>query len=276
MKIGITQIVLSGMSLEDTLSLCRKAGYNAVELVFAEGKDLDIGMSKDEIRAAGEQCEEAGVAISSVVAHYTERGNLMSRNAAERAQCCKGLRRALEIAGILGIDAVLLHPGALTVEGTYEEAWNDLRDALVDMADIAECHRAVIALENVWNKFLLSPREACHFIDEIDSPWVAIYLDTANMMEYGHPEQWIRTLGNRIKRVHLKDYIRSEHRFANLLEGDTDWPMVMHELRRANYDSTLIHEVGGDYQTLVDLGERMRRIVALPTGAPEASGILAE
>ena len=264
MKIGITQIVLNGMTLEDTLSLCRKAGYNAVELVFAEGKDLDIRLSKDAIRAAGEQCEEAGVEISSIVAHYGERGNLLSRIAAERAQCCKGLRRALEIAGILGAGAVLLHPGALTAEGTYEEAWKNLRDNLVDMVEIAEIHGAVIALENVWNKFLLSPREASQFIDEIGSPWVAMYLDTANMMEYGHPEQWIRSLGSRIKRVHLKDYIRSEHRFVNLLEGDTDWPMVMRELRRVNYDSTLIHEVGGDYRTLVDMGARMRQILALP------------
>ena len=276
MKIGITQIVLNGMSLADSLSLCRKAGYNAVELVFTEGKDLDIAMSRDEIRSVGEQCEEAGVEIGSIVAHYADRGNLMSRNAAEREQCCKCLRRALEIAGILGVDAVLLHPGALPAEGTYEEAWNDLRDALVDMADTAESHGAVIALENVWNKFLLSPREASQFIDEIGSPWVAIYLDTANMMEYGHPEQWIRALGSRIKRVHLKDYIRSEHRFVNLLEGDTDWPVVMHELRRVNYDSTLIHEVGGDHRTLVELGKRMRRIVALAAGAPRETGINAK
>lgn len=270
MKIGVTQIVLGGMSLADTLSLCRQAGYNAVELVFAEGKDLDIGLGKDEIRAVGDQCAKAGVEIGSVVAHYADRGNLLSRNAAEREQCCLCLRRALEIAGILGAGAVLLHPGALPAEGTYEEAWNDLRDALVGMAETAESHGAVIALENVWNKFLLSPREARQLIDEIGSPWVAIYLDTANMMEYGHPEQWIRSLGSRIKRVHLKDYVRGEHRFVNLLDGDTDWPLVMRELRRANYDSTLIHEVGGDHRTLVEMGERMRRILALHAGEAAA------
>ena len=118
-------------------------------------------------------------------------------------------------------------------------------------------------MENVWNKFLLSPWEAQSFVDEVGSPWVGIYLDTANMMAYGHPEQWIRGLGKRIKKVHFKDFKRREHSFVNLLDGDTDWPTVMHELRQAGYDSTLIHEVGGDHQTLVDLGERMRRIVAM-------------
>jgi hexulose-6-phosphate isomerase len=83
------------------------------------------------------------------------------------------------------------------------------------------------------------------------------------MMAYGYPEHWIRELGSRIKRVHFKDFKRRDHAFVNLLDGDTDWPAVMSELRNQGYDSTLIHEVGGDRSTLVDLGERMRRIVAM-------------
>jgi len=187
----------------------------------------------------------------------------MSRDPAEREKCCRSLACSLEIAGVLGADGVLLHPGQLTAEGTYEEAWNDLRDALREMASAAEESQAAIGLENVWNKFLLSPWEARTFIDEVDSAWVGIYLDTANMMAYGYPEHWVRGLGKRIKKVHFKDFIRREHRFVNLLEGDTDWPTLMKELRQVGYDSTLIHEVGGDHQALVDLGERMRRIVAM-------------
>ena len=61
----------------------------------------------------------------------------------------------------------------------------------------------------------------------------------------------------------FKDFKRRDHAFVNLLDGDTDWPAVMSELRNQGYDSTLIHEVGGDRSTLVDLGERMRRIVAM-------------
>jgi L-ribulose-5-phosphate 3-epimerase len=263
MKIGITQLVLGDASLTTTLSLCGEAGYEAVELVFNEDKDLNVGMSTAELAHVRAQCADAGVEISSVIAHYSERGNLLSRTASERDSCCRCLARSLQIAGALGADGVLLHPGALTAEGTYEEAWCDLRDALLEMAPIASEHGAAICLENVWNKFLLSPREARQFVDEIDSPWVGIYLDSANMMAYGYPEQWIRELGSRIKKVHLKDFTRSEHRFVNLLEGDTDWPVVMAELRLAAYGSTLIHEVSGDHQALVDLAARMRRIAAM-------------
>ncbi|MDE2740993.1 MAG: sugar phosphate isomerase/epimerase [Gemmatimonadota bacterium] len=263
MKIGITQIILGNMSLEDTLRLCEDAGYQAVELVFAEGKGLDPNMSADEIAQVGQQCADAGVEIGSVIVWYQERGNLLSRDVGERERCLKCLRRSLEIAGALSVDGVLLHPGQLEVEGTYQQAWDGLRDALSDTASLAEEMGAAIGLENVWNKFLLSPREARLFVDEIGSEWVGIYLDTANMMAYGYPEHWIRELGARIKKVHFKDFRRGEHSFVNLLEGDTDWPAVMAELRAVGYDSTLIHEVGGSREELIDLGARMRQIVAL-------------
>ena len=263
MKTGVTQIILGEMSLDDTLTLCQEAGYEAVELVFSEGKDLDPDMGVDELAQIGQKCEGAGVEIGSVIAWYADKGSLLSRDVEARDKSIKCLRRSLEIAGALGVDGLLLHPGQLQAEGTYQEVWNNLRDALIDIAPFAEEMGAAIGVENVWNKFLLSPLEARLFVDEIASEWVGIYLDTANMMAYGHPEHWIRELGSRIKRVHLKDFKRSDHAFVNLLDGDTDWPVVMSELRTQGYESTLIHEVGGDRATLVDLGERMRRIVAM-------------
>jgi hexulose-6-phosphate isomerase len=264
MKIGITQFALGKVSLDQTLGLCREAGYEAVELVFAEdGRDLNPNMNDGEIEKLGQRCAAAGVEITSVVALYAAGGNLLSRKKEEREQKARCVARSLEIAGVLGVGAVLLHPGALTAEGTYEAAWKDLRDALRGLAPLAEKHRAAIAIENVWNKFLLSPREASQFVDEVGSPWVGFYLDTANMMAYGYPEQWILGLGPRIKRVHFKDFKRREHQFVNLLDGDSDWPAIMKLLRQVGYRGPVIHEVGGDHQTLVDLGARMRRIVAM-------------
>ena len=91
---------------------------------------------------------------------------------------------------------------------------------------------------------------------------MGIYLDTANMMAYGHPEHWIRDLGSRIRKVHLKDFDRGAGHFVDLMDGDTDWPTVIAELRAAGYDGTLIHEVGGDRAKQIEMAARMRRIVA--------------
>lgn len=263
MQIGVTQIILPRLSLSETLALCQEAGYDAVELVFGEGRDPDVQMSSDEIRSVRRRCADAGVSIGSIVGWYADRGNLLSLDRAEQEKGKRSLARALEIAGVLGVGATLLHPGQLTPEGTYQQAWDGLSGVLREMAAVAAEHRCAIGVENVWNKFLLSPKEMREFIDAVGSPWVGCYLDTANMMAYGFPEHWIRELGARVKRVHFKDFVRREHRFVPLLEGDTDWPAVVGTLRSAGYDSYVIHEVSGDRALQVEMARRMRRIVAM-------------
>ncbi len=263
MKIGVTQIILGGMSLNDTISLCQDAGYDAVELTFSEGNDTDINMSDTELRGIATKCADAGIEISSITAGYADRGNLLSLEAAEREKGVASLARGLEVAAALGTGGILLHPGQLTVEGTYQQVWDNLVSILRELAPSAETHQVAIGLENVWNKFLLSPKEMKDIIDEIGSDWVGCYLDTANMMAYGYPEHWIRELTHRIKRVHFKDFSRGNHQFVNLLDGDTDWPAVMEAFRAIGYDGYLIHEVGGDRATQIDLAKRMRRIVAI-------------
>ncbi|MBI2194698.1 MAG: sugar phosphate isomerase/epimerase [Planctomycetes bacterium] len=263
MKIGVTQIVLGKLSLDDTLNLCQEAGYECVELVFQPGKDLDPAMNEGELREVAQRCRKAGVSIASVIAGLGERGNLLSLKPAEREAHKRSLIRSLEIGNRLGVNGTLLHPGQLTVEGTYEAAWDGLSGILQEVVPIAQKNGVVICLENVWNKFLLSPREMKEFVDAIRSPWLGVYLDTANMMAYGFPEHWIRGLGVRIKKVHLKDFKRAEHRFVNLMDGDTDWATVIRELRNAGYTDSLVHEIGGDRQVQIEMAKRMRKIVAL-------------
>jgi len=263
MKTGITQIVISSMSLDECLDLCKEAGYTAIELSFSEGGQLDINMSESDIKGVGKKCADAGVEIASLIGGYNPRGNMLSLDPEERKMSSKSVARILEIAGTLDVGGMLLHPGQLASAGTYQQVWDGCLEELKKLAPIAESNKATIGIENVWNKFLLSPNEMRDFVDAVGSDWVGTYLDTANMMAYGYPEQWIRALGSRIKNVHFKDFNRREHSFVNLLDGDTDWPLLMKEFRNIGYDSSAVHEVGGDRETLVDLGERMRKIVAM-------------
>jgi hexulose-6-phosphate isomerase len=101
------------------------------------------------------------------------------------------------------------------------------------------------------------------FVDDVGSDWIGTYLDTANMMAYGFPEHWVRGLGGRIKRVHFKDFARRAHQFVDLMDGDTDWPLLMSELKGIGYDLPVIHEVGGDREALIETAKRMKKIVAM-------------
>lgn len=263
MKIGITQIILKDKSLDYVIGLCVDAGYDAVELVFEEGSDSDIDMSDDEIRGVRKKCNDAGIEIGSSIAWYAERGCFLSESSEEREQGKKCLRRSIEVANVLGVDAVLLHPGQLSANATYEQSWDWMLGELKEIAPLAEEKGVTVGIENVWNKFLLSPKEMADFVDAVGSSRIGTYLDTANMMLYGYPEHWIRGLGSRISRVHFKDFVRREKTFVPLMDGDTEWGTIVKDLRDIGYDSYVIHEVGGDRDLQIEMAKRMRKIVSL-------------
>lgn len=260
---GITQLCLGRQDLEEDLSRARNLGYEAIELVFSDEGSPNIDASTSEIAAVGDACRRHGLDLCSMIAIRKDAGTLLSQSAAERAKRVTILERGFEIAEVLGVDALLLHPGALDPKSSYSTTWDNFRDALRDLAPAAERHGTRIGIENVWNQFMLSPREACQLVDEVGSSAVGIYLDTANMILYGYPDMWIKELGRRIFKVHVKDFRRGEGDWVQLMDGDTDWPAVMAELRGIGFDGALVSEVGGDDAAMRETAERIRRIIAL-------------
>lgn len=263
MKPGITQLCLSRQDLEEDLSKARSLGYEAIELVFSDEGSPNLDASSSEVAAVGDACRDHGLELCSMIAVRRDAGSLLSPSAEERAKRVAILRRGFEIAEILGVDALLLHPGALDPNSSYSATWNNFRDALRELAPDAERCGTRIGIENVWNQFMLSPREARQLVDEVGSPAVGIYLDTANMILYGYPEMWIKELGQRIFKVHVKDFRRGEGAWVQLMDGDTDWPAVMAELRGIGFDGALVSEVGGDDDAMRETAKRIGRIITL-------------
>ena len=263
MKPGITQLCLGRQNYEEDLSKARSLGYEAIELVFSDEGSPDLDASTAEIAAVGDACRNHGLELCSMIAIRKDAGSLLSPSAEERAKRAAILRRGFEIAEILGVDALLLHPGALDPGSSYTTTWNNFRDALRDLAPDAERRGTRIGIENVWNQFMLSPREARQLVDEVGSSAVGIYLDTANMILYGYPDMWIRELGRRIFKVHVKDFRRGEGAWVQLMDGDTDWPAVMAELRGIGFDGALVSEVGGGDDAMRETAARIGRIIAL-------------
>jgi hexulose-6-phosphate isomerase len=164
----------------------------------------------------------------------------------------------------MGADAVLLVPTRVTEEFSYQDAYKWSQEYVSRLIPTAEETGVIVAVENVWNKFLLSPIEFARYLDELNSRWVKAYFDVGNVIIYGHAHHWIRTLGKRLVKIHLKDFKRRGYQWTNLLDGDVNWPQVRKALDEVGYNGYMTAELsGGSEAKLTDISERIDRIIAM-------------
>ncbi len=265
MKIGINAWTFPpNISIPQGLRIAKRAGFDAVELNISEDEYLRPDMSNDDIAAFSVAARNISLELRSVSSGLWWKYALTSPDP-ENAETAKSLvKRGLEICKILGADTLLVVPGVVNQSVRYDEAYDRALAALKELSRDAERLKVYIGVENVWNKFLLSPLETRDFIDAVGSSYVQAYFDVGNVLLTGFPEHWIDILGSRIRKVHVKDFQRSPGVFVNLLQGDVDWIGVRNALRGIGYDDTVTAEIGG-YKTLPDLGirhagESLRRV----------------
>ncbi len=276
MKLGVFEGAFPlGLDLASCFSLVKQAGYEGVELSLQDTTPLlsqarnaetaaikkieqSVGLDKPregglrldstttEIEKIGRLARDAGVVITSVSTMQLFYYPLSSSIASVRERAMEVVRKMIESSSQLGGDVVLIVPGMVTAEDPYPEVWRRSRDLLSTLVPYAEQAGVSLAIENVWNKFLLSPLEYRDYIDSFANPCVGAYFDVANVLRYGFPDQWIELLGHRLKRVHFKDYrltVDDIRGFTYLLQGDVPWHRVIAALRQIRYAGWAIVEV---------------------------------
>lgn len=194
-----------------------------------------------------------GLKAASVCCNTHWKQPLSDADAAVRKAGLEGLLQSLRDAKAYGATSVLLVPAAVTKQVSYTEAYTRSQAEIRKALPLAKELGVKIAIENVWNQFLLSPLEAARYVDEFESPWVGWHLDIGNLINFGFPEQWVRILGKRITKLHIKEYSRKkrdkEGPYAGFntpfLTGDNDWPAVMAALDEVGYTGWGIAEQGG-------------------------------
>jgi L-ribulose-5-phosphate 3-epimerase len=248
-----------GQSIMEKFLAAKAAGFDGVEVM----SNLD----RNEVLKAR---DATGLKIPSVCGADHWKFPLSDPDPAVREQGVASLRIALQDAAAYGADTVLLVPGRVSDTVTYDECWTRSAEEIRKVIPMALDLKVKIALENVWNNFLLSPMEAASFVDQFRSTWVGFYFDCGNVLVYGWPEQWIKILGRRLAKVHIKEFSKKiadkEGRGAGfgvkLLEGDVNWARVMKSLDDIGYEGwTTIEQPGGETpEGLQDLCSRLATI----------------
>ncbi|HEV7226664.1 MAG TPA: sugar phosphate isomerase/epimerase family protein [Pirellulales bacterium] len=249
-------------SILDKFKLLKQLGFDGVEM------DAPNQLNKDEILKAR---DETGLPIHGVVDSAHWKDTLSHPDPEVRAKGVAALEQALRDSKLYGGSTVLLVPAVVSKDVSYADAYRRSQTEIKKALPLAGELGIKIALENVWNNFLLSPLEEARYIDEFESPQVGAYFDVGNVLRYGWPEQWIRVLDKRILKVDIKEFSLKKmsdeglrHGFqVELLEGDCDWPAVMTALREVGYRGWGTAEIpGGGPDRLKQIAELMDKIYA--------------
>lgn len=251
MKKGICIGSLPGATTEERFASAVRYGFQGVEV-----NTLRDGAERVEVKRLSEQY---GIQIISVMNSDHWQYPLSDPDPAVVERSLAGIVQSIDTAVALGADTVLVVPGVVTPEVTYEQAWARSTAALGKVLPLAERHGVYLAVENVWNKFLVSPLEFAAYIDSFHSAWLAAYFDVGNILLYGYPQHWIRTLGSRIKKVHIKGFDARTFAWTYLMDGSADWASVMQSLHAVGYDGYLTAELP------VDKGNPLGRLRQIST-----------
>jgi L-ribulose-5-phosphate 3-epimerase len=252
----LLEMLPENLSYADRFKLARAVGFEVVQAPTEPDE-----RKAEEIKRAA---EVANIRIDSVMNMDHWKFPLSSSDSAVVGKSLAGMRTSLHNAKLWGSDAVLLVPAVVNPQTSYRDAWTRSQQQIRKLIPLAEDLKIVIAIEEVWNKFLLSPLEMATYIDEFHSPWIKAWFDVGNVLLYGYPQDWIRTLGKRIVKVHLKDFKRREDGYAwvNLGDGDVDWTAVRQAFAETGYAGSAVTELEkGDEPYLRDTSNRVDRLL---------------
>ncbi|MEM6348316.1 MAG: sugar phosphate isomerase/epimerase family protein [Bacteroidota bacterium] len=256
-------MIKEALSIMDKFKLIKDLGFDGIEL---------DGPHELDHQAILKARDTTGIQIPGLVNSLHWKKPLSHPDPAIRAECVESVKTAMRLTKEYGGTTVLLVPAVVNGTITYKDAYERSQQEIKKLIPYAEETGIKIALENVWNNFLLSPLEAAQYVDSFESEMIGWYFDVGNVVRYGWPAHWIEALGPRIMKVDIKDYSRKKQTDEGIWEGfkvklgdgDSDWASVNQALGAVGYQGWGSAEVaGGDRTRLAEISERMDKLYAL-------------
>jgi len=221
-------------------------GLDGIELTVESGISIDA--TEKECKAIAAYAKSKGIAMRSLASGAYWGLSIGADDAAERRKAIAYVKKHLQLAAWLGAEVILVIPGHTCVAWdssrpiqAYKNVWQHATASLKTLIPVAEKLKVAIGLENVWNRFLLSPMEWKLFLDQFDSKYVGIYFDLGNCCFFARPEDYFDILGKRIKAVHLKNFTPTDCAGGlsgfgdDLLEGAVNFESVKEAMAKAKY-----------------------------------------
>lgn len=240
MKFALNQSGFPTESIQDSFKILSDAGYDGAEPNLQAEGPLHTTDGRSRMASLA---DDTGLDLPSVSTGVHWDFPLTSADTDCRRRGINMGKEMIDAAEFFGADSVLIVPGVLQPEPAYDEAYDIALDSIRELAAYGDEAGVTVAIENVGNDFLLSPLEFRDFIDRVsDAGPVGAYVDVGNALYYGqYPNQWLRILGDRVTRVHVKGF--DENGTTYPLQGNVDWRAVSTALDDIDYDGWVTAEV---------------------------------
>ena len=174
MKKGINIWSFPQASIKNNLTLAKNAGFEGVELALNESGDLSLNSTEKELLEIKKVADDLGIKIPSLSSSLCWDYRLSDDDPKMREKAKDVIKKQIESAKILGADTVLVIAGSVNVEFSmpevkvpYDVVYKRALEGVSEIGEFAKEQKINVGLENVWNKFLLSPMEMNDFIDKI-------------------------------------------------------------------------------------------------------------
>jgi len=253
-------------SLLEAIRRAAELGYDGYEIDIGDFGNTGLGLhwpeeySDRHVAVAAEAARTAGIEISSLCLGVLWRFYPTSTDPAVRSQAIEIIRQSAAFATLAGAEVILLpvgQPDSLTPE----QARDALVEVLKECAPEAEKAGVVCAVENVGQALARTPENLIEIVARVDSPACQVYYDVGNGAGQGaDPAADIRTLGDRIKMLHVKDFRRAPdgREVAVIGDGVIDWPAIAQAAGDIDYAGYLTLEVPGTAENADDVATRSR------------------
>ncbi len=272
-KTQLHKALIASVADDATCERIAKAGFPGVELTK---KDVTV----EQARQGRLTAEKHGLRIHSFMGGWADFNNA---DEAARRKSIDDAKQWIRLTAAYGASAILLVPCRVdgkmpapskfkidfdpktllvksVVEGDnapfadYIAAQNRAtelsRQAVEELIPVAAGEGVVIGLENVWNNLWVQPPFAAAFVRSFDDVWVKAYFDLGNHIRYAPVEEWLRTLGRTIAKLHIKDFkldraVGNDGTFVKIGAGSIDWKSVRKVIDEIGYNGWVTVESEG-------------------------------
>jgi sugar phosphate isomerase/epimerase len=252
--------------LDDALAILADLGYGSVALTldhhaldpFDEALPRQLERVRDILESRSLRSVIETGARFLLDPWHKHQPTLLSPSPEERGKRLDFLRRAVDIARVLGSDAVSFWSGAASDDASAAVLMNRLVDGCRHLCDYAADRQVRLAFEPEPGMFIDTMTRFAAFHERAAHVWLGVTLDVGHLHCLGevpiadHLQRWRELLWN----VHIEDMRHGVHDHLMFGDGEIEFAPVLRTLEEFGYTGGIHVELSRHSHDAVDTARR--------------------